>query len=189
MNEADEKIVMQLQVVKQKSEENYEKSITLISSGTLLLSLTFIEKIIKQPVLLWLLIVSWCLLAFTLLTNLISHQVSSHLHERTVQDFRDSNPETLNNVSKRNRTITWINWGTTACLISGICFLIIFCSINAYKMNRDTDQIKPQTIEPDQQKGMPINIPRGPSPAPSQQPSTPPPAPSAPITPPANPNR
>jgi hypothetical protein len=184
MDLTDEQIIIQLQAVKQKSEEMYEKSVYLISSGTLLLSITFIEKIVKlaTSIILWTLITSWVLLVITLLLNLISHQVSSHFHGKTVSDFQAKNENTIRNVQKRNLWIYGINIATSSCLIFGIGFLVLFCSINVNKMNRDTEPIRPQTIEPDQQKGMPINIPRGPIPS---SPSLPPSQPSTNPTPPS----
>jgi hypothetical protein len=70
--------------IKEKSEDDYEKNIVYISAGTLVLSLTFIEKIVnlKDSSVIWVLISSWCFLAVTLLFNLVSHQLSSFYHDR-----------------------------------------------------------------------------------------------------------
>lgn len=51
----------ELRVIKEKSEDDYEKNLVYISSGTLVLSLTFIEKIVplQGSTVVWFLIASW----------------------------------------------------------------------------------------------------------------------------------
>lgn len=179
--QTDDEIVRSLIEIKQKSEDSFEKNITIVAGGTLILSLTFVEKIVSlnNAEALPCLIISWGLLALTILINLVSHQVSSHLHGKTVDDFRSKNQDTMRNVSRRNFRITIINYATSISLVMGIIFLIVFCSVNAYFARNQTKEvepkyyimpienepIRPQTIEPDQQKGMPINIPRNPIPS------------------------
>lgn len=173
MENGDEKIVADLVSTKVKSDENFEKGITFLAGGTLVLSLTFIEKIIKLNLCVakWTLVLSWGLLAATLLLNLISHQISSRLHSKTIRDFVGGNQQTLINSDNRNKIINGINWGTSGTLISGIIFLIIFCSLNLYSMPTEDKPILPKPISPDQTKGMPITITRNPTPA--QQPVQP----------------
>ncbi len=122
--------------IKEKGDDDYEKNITYISAGTLVLSLTFIEKIVNLNTskFVWTLIISWLLLALTLLVNLISHQLSSFYHEKTIWDFDANDPKLESKITKRNKIIRRINWGTTFSLTIGILFLILFCSKNAINM-------------------------------------------------------
>jgi hypothetical protein len=171
-----------LENVKSKSDDDYEKNITYISAGTLVLSLTFIEKIVNVGVAshIWVLIVSWSMLALTLLVNLISHQFSSLYHERTIDEWDRDDPSIDSNVKSRNRVIRNMNLFTSLGLFVGIGFLILFCSLNAYKMANNNDEKK--TLEDGKiyiEKGRTIQLPRTPStsttavPAPTQtNPST-----------------
>ena len=128
-----------LDKLKQISEGLYEKNITYIAAGTLVLSLTFIEKIVtlNGAYSIWLLIACWSILIFTLLANLISHQLSSLYTEKTIYDLDKEDPKILEKIKSRNKKIRGINWGTTFGLTIGIIFLIIFCSINSIKMAND----------------------------------------------------
>jgi hypothetical protein len=137
--------------IKEKSDDDYEKNIVYIAAGTLVLSMTFLEKIIKVETSsgIWFLITSWGLLAITLLGNLVSHQLSSRFHEICIDlydkcgelsgepsdeenatfkenlDFADKKFESCNS------TIRTLNWATTLSLFVGILSMVIFCSMNA----------------------------------------------------------
>lgn len=132
--------------VKEKSEDDFEKNITYISAGTLVLSLTFIEKIvtIKGSQLIWALITSWILLALTLLLNLISHQVSSWYHDKTLDECDKKDDKVENNVLRRNSKMRNFNTTTIGFLILGIFFLILYCSKNAIKMSNEKDNLETQ---------------------------------------------
>ena len=61
----------ELKKIKEKSEDDFEKNIVLFGTGTLVLSLTFIEKIVQLQgaLAIWFLIASWALLTITLIVN------------------------------------------------------------------------------------------------------------------------
>lgn len=127
-----------------KSEDNFEKSLTYISAGALGLSLTFIEKIvpIESSLHIWTLILAWIFLGLTLFLNLVSHLISSY-YSRKSQDELDNGDENINDkIDKRNRKMTIINWTTVIFLMLGISFIIFFTSINysnkASTSNSDT---------------------------------------------------
>jgi len=176
--------------IKEKSEDDYEKNIIYIAAGTLVLSLTFLEKIVNlsESSAVWFLITSWILLSITLLGNLISHQLSAYYHEKYRLLYADCNDDmTLPDLKLKeyNGVMLKLNWGTTSSLFLGIAMLVTFCSINAYhKTNPKTEnnnktmskEIKPQTNQPDTQKGRTISQPvTRPVQQPAAQP-TPPPA-------------
>lgn len=137
--------------IKEKSDDDYEKNIVYIAAGTLVLSMTFLEKIIKVETSLgiWFLISSWGLLALTLLGNLVSHQLSSRFHEICI-DLYDKCGELSEEPSEEestafakglekadkkfdwaNKVIRNLNWATTISLFLGIVLMVIFCSMNA----------------------------------------------------------
>ena len=147
--------------IKEKGDDDYEKNITYISAGTLVLSLTFIEKIVNlgDSNSVVILIISWILLALTLLANLISHQLSSYYHEKTICDFDADDPNLEKNINKRNKVIRTINWGTTFSLVVGILFLILFCSINAIKMSNEKKALDNSGNANYEKKGRTIIVP------------------------------
>jgi hypothetical protein len=167
--------------LKEKGEDDYEKNIIYIAAGTLVLSLTFLEKIVnlEETNAVWYLIWSWIFLSITLLSNLVSHQLSSLYIERcrifyaNCGDDRTYPDKKLKIYIKR---LSAVNWSATATLFLGISLLVIFCSINAYKvshskLNENTimsKSIKPQIHQPDLQKG---RLPSQPVSVPTQKPT------------------
>lgn len=145
------------------------------------MSLTFLEKIVNlsESSAVWFLIGSWVLLSFTLLGNLVSHQLSAYYHEK----YRLLYAECIDDMTlpdlklkEYNYIMIKLNWGTTASLFLGMGMLVTFCSINAYQKTNMSKEIKPQTHQPDLQKGRTISQPISrPAQKPPVQP-TPPPA-------------
>ena len=115
-----------------KSEDNFEQSLTYISAGALGLSLTFIEKIIpvESPSHIWTLILGWTFLGLTLFLNLVSHLIASYYSRKSQDDFDISDDKLYEKIDKRNRNMTLINWTTVVLLILGITSIIVFTSIN-----------------------------------------------------------
>lgn len=121
---------------KSKSEDDFEKYITFISSGALIITLTFIDKIspLDTSVNKWLLILGWGLFAATLLINLISHYLSGRYNEKTVLDIDAGIPNNkiTENIKSRNKIISVLNVISIVSLGIGIFSILIFTSINAY---------------------------------------------------------
>ncbi len=121
---------------KRKSDDDFEKYITFIAAGALGLTLTFIDKIspLKESIWIWCIILGWFCLAFTLFLNLYSHYRSSNNNEKTIQDI-DNELEykiLVDNISKRNTTVSYLNLSSIILLGLGIFFILLFTSINAY---------------------------------------------------------
>jgi hypothetical protein len=153
----------ELRVIKEKSEDDYEKNLVYISSGTLVLSLTFIEKIVplQGSTVVWFLIDSWIFLSVTLLLNLISHQISSKHHDDCMRIYstdREAGDKLALQCSKIMRRLNWV---TSSTLISGIFLLVLFCSINALNMSKEK-ATQSQTISPDRQTGRTVTTPANP---------------------------
>jgi hypothetical protein len=154
-----------LEQIKQKSEDDFEKNITYISAGTLILSLTFIEKIVplSNSGYIGLLIWGWAMLALTLVVNLGSHLLSSYYSDKCREEFEKEHAKCNENLRRRNKIIRIINISTLCTLLLGITFLILFCTKNAYKMstipNKELNDIKPQTHEVDVTKGRTLSSP------------------------------
>ena len=103
----------ELYEIKQKSDDDFEKYITLISSGGLALTVTFINDLIplNQSNHTYLIIVGWTALALTLFVSLFSHYKSSINLEKNINEI-DSDLEynKLNeNIDHRNKNIDFLN--------------------------------------------------------------------------------
>ena len=123
-------------VEKGKSDDDFEKYITFIASGSLGLTLTFIDKIspLKQSIGIWVIIVGWIFLASTLFINLLSHFLSSRYNEKTIQDLDDeiNYDDLIDNIDKRNKIVSNLNLASIILLGLGILFILIFTALNAY---------------------------------------------------------
>jgi hypothetical protein len=142
-----------------KSHEHFDKTLTLISSGGLVLSMTFVEKVGgANPIFLSFLIISWCFLASTLLLSLTSSILSIRNHNK-VDKSLDKVTDKLNSsdwtileernkfysaydvhvkiVEKTNRGADFLTWAPYVTLLLGSIFLIAFSSINL--LSQDTN--------------------------------------------------
>lgn len=144
-----------------KSHEQYDKTLTLISSGGLVLSMTFVEKIGGQnPSEIPSLIAAWFFLALTLLLSLISSLFSIFRYERiekswdnTVDHFYKLYPEgglpdnTFNKLSQTamnahrshyklvvelNNKSGYSTWAPFLTLCLGVGSLLYFSSSNLF---------------------------------------------------------
>ncbi len=155
-----------LQRVKENTENTYDKNVLLIATGTLGLSLAFMEKIVdvKSALYVDILISSWVLLVITILVNLVSHQLSALYHTKVMylygdivepnkkdSDYAAKQLEVERQIKEANkktdmygRRIVRTNWITTIFLVFGIAALVLFCSLNVRSMkNREeTPQAK-----------------------------------------------
>ena len=127
-----------IQDVIDKTEDHFEEKLTYISAGALVLTLTFIEKIIplRDAFAVIFLVIGWGLLVLSLLLNLSSHLISKYLLYKSLLEL-DENSDTTYLRSlylkaiRRNKRIDCINWITVGLLILGISSIVIFASINS----------------------------------------------------------
>ena len=140
--------------IKSKSQDDFEKYINFIASGGLGLTIAFFDKIvqIEIAIYLWIIVLGWILLAFTLLINLSSHYKSVKFSELTISEINDKNYDAIfTNVEKRNKTINVLNIISLTSLICGVSSIILFVTFNIYNMNNNPKpnpgQPKPLTEE------------------------------------------
>ena len=134
-----------------KSEEEFEKKITYIGAGALILSLTLLEKLFKLETSsgTFFLILSWSLLIFSLLINLISHLVAK-LNLRAAENEIDLSIDSktrINNYKKRLNQMEWFNWTSAITLVLGILFILVFAAVNTVKHHTQTIVPKNDTIK------------------------------------------
>lgn len=132
--------------IKEKGEDDFEKNLVLITSGTLVLSMSFIEKIapLDHAKGVWFLIAAWSLLVTSLLLNLISHQLSVKYNNEYVRriDLGIKIYNINNLIRNNNRCIACINNWTVGLMVSGMISLVVYCSINAYQMSKIPNEKK-----------------------------------------------
>jgi len=154
---------------KTKSQDDFEKYINLMASGGLVLSLTFLEKIVSLDKAIWkpLVVGGMYLMVVTLLSNLYSHYKSMLDSDATIKDIDDKNYKKIfKNIEKRNQKINLLNKVSIWSLIIGILCLITFVTINIYNMSdkQTTPRPKPATEEKGRTITPPSSRPSNPAP-------------------------
>jgi hypothetical protein len=159
------------------SEEWFDKSLTYISGGALLLSISFIDKIVpfKDARCIWTLIVSWLVLIASLVINLLAHRRSSLNAMITINELEDEDEVgAFNKAQLRNKKMNRLTLSAVWLMGIGLLCLIFYCSINLTHMQ---DEKKVVQNPGDGKKGIPSFAPvPAPKPAPQNpQPAAPPP--------------
>src|SRR5690606_23841505 len=107
---------------KSKSQDDFEKYINLLASGGLVLSLTFLEKIVslENSICKPLVIIGMYLMVVTLLSNLYSHYKSITDSDSTIKEIDEKKyNEIFKNIEKRNIIINRLNRVSIWALIVG----------------------------------------------------------------------
>ena len=140
---------------KSKSQDDFEKYINLLASGGIVLSLTFLEKIITvdKTTFKVFYIIGLILLVATLLSNLYSHYKSIKDSDLTILEIDEKKYDDIfKNIEKRNKIINRLNRTSIWSLIIGVIFILTFVTINLFNMSdkttpRPTTQPAPSTEE------------------------------------------
>lgn len=146
----------------QQTELIFEQKLTYISAGTLVLSLTFIEKIVslEKSNGIWFLIFGWIFLGSTLIINLASQMISKkHLKDAQNDIYDDLSFEKRKiNIDKNNNKINKINKLTIITMTTGIFLIIIFTSINSF-IKTNSNPITNLNTNSTENKNFNISIP------------------------------
>ena len=117
-----------------ESQSDFEKNLVYLSAGALVLSIGFIEKIISfdKASNKWIVVVSWGILASTLLLNLASHLISvgNSTKAREEMDMGMEYNKLIERISCRNKLMRTINWISYVLFAFGVILVVVFCSIN-----------------------------------------------------------
>ena len=105
--------------------KQFDKLMVYLSSGALILSIGFTEKIIDPKVIEVkpLLILAWAFFASSLVTMLLSHKTSIYSMDAELDGETSSS-------DKWDCVTELFNWASTFSLLSGIIIFIVFVSIN-----------------------------------------------------------
>lgn len=117
-----------------ESQSDFEKNLVYLSAGALVLSIGFLEKIISfdKASNKWIVIVSWGILASTLLLNLASHLISvgNSTKAREEMDMGMEYNKLIERISCRNKLMRTINWISYVLFAFGVISVVVFCAIN-----------------------------------------------------------
>lgn len=117
-----------------ESQSDFEKNLVYLSAGALVLSMGFLEKIISfdKASNKWIVIVSWGILASTLLLNLASHLISvgNSTKAREEMDMGMEYNKLIERISCRNKLMRTINWISFVLFAFGVISVVVFCAIN-----------------------------------------------------------
>jgi len=112
-----------------KSQDSFEKQLSFISSGALVLSVGFMKDIIPNAIseskCKTLLGIGWILLIATLLLNLISHMVAARYANKTISEIRKKKYK-RKRIINRNKRIIKINWASIGTMIAGIILITTY---------------------------------------------------------------
>ncbi|SHF80556.1 hypothetical protein [Flavisolibacter ginsengisoli] len=126
---------LELKVLFQKSQDNFEKQLSYISAGALALSIGFIKDIvqpIKDSSSKWMLLLGWGLLIFTLLLNLVSHIIAGKNARKGAKETEDIDKTyDPDRIDKRASQMDMINWTTVGTLACGIVLIVLYITFNA----------------------------------------------------------
>lgn len=124
---------------KNKSQDDFEKYINILASGGIILSLTFLEKIVTVDIATYkfFYILGILLLVVTLLCNLYSHFQSIKDSDLIIQEIDEKKYDDIfKNIEKRNKLINQLNTVSILSLIIGTLLVLVFVSINLFSYNK-----------------------------------------------------
>lgn len=129
-----ERYIQDLREGQRYSISKFDDQVLFISSGALVLSLSFIKEIVPlvQANFLWLLYLSWWILVTSIVISIIAHLVSYHQTERQVKRVENEEP-----LPDDKATIIF-NYLTAILLVVGIAFQILFVTLNVYAMSENS---------------------------------------------------
>lgn len=141
---AKQEYLHQLRSAQAESIKQFDTQILYISSGALLLSVSFIGDVVKLEDAIWtgVLIFAWILLTATVVLSVLSHLSSYQQHEKAIKKIEDEE-EPLDDKLNRN-----LNRWIAGIFLTGIISLILFAIINIKHMKpKMTQEMKIKSID------------------------------------------
>jgi len=136
--EFKDKVIEKYEDAEERSLKDFEKQLTYISSGVLIGTMIFIDKIVslQDASCKFLLVLTWILIGVSLILIMFSHFISSILLRKTKMEFtqfekgEERFSQIISKKDKRNKKIDVIHTITVIPFILGIICLILFVSLN-----------------------------------------------------------
>lgn len=117
-----------LQELENKAQEEYDKTVILLSTGALGISFTFIKDIVHLDgaIMIHFLVGAWICWALSTTSVLYSFYSSKKAMTKAIKDF-DENKDDMNN---SDRWTTILNFWSGAFFVIGLIFMIVFVKNN-----------------------------------------------------------
>ncbi len=152
-----------------KSQDDFENRLTLLSSGGLIISLTLLDKIFEYNISITLkifIVAAIILFVASLIANFYSHNLAIKNNERNIADVDNRNHNITKNIIRRNRPIRKLNNTSSTTIILGALCLFTFFIFNFINMSNKEQKPtqKPQTERPNpkplnEEKGRTTQVP------------------------------
>lgn len=146
-----------------KSQDDFESRLILLSSGGLIIALTFLDKLFEYKIdinVKFLIISAIVLFVISLISNLYSHILAIKNNEKNIEDVDNRNPEIIKNIVKRNEPIQWLNTTSSYTISLGAIALFSFFLINFLNMN-NKEQKPVEKPKSSQSEPKPLNEEKG----------------------------
>lgn len=146
-----------------KSQDDFESRLVLLSSGGLIIALTFLDKLFEYKIDInfkILIIISIVLFVISFISNLYSHILAIKNNEKNIEDVDNRNLEIIKNIVKRNEPVRYLNTISLFSISIGAIALFSFFLINFLNMsNKEQKPVeKPKTS---QSEPKPLNEEKG----------------------------
>ena len=128
MSQEDIKYRRSLQELENKAQDQYDKTVILLSTGALGISFTFLKEIVEldSVIMFGLLMGAWTCWAVSTTSVLFSFYSSKHALRKAIEDL-DAGSEKENSYDKWT---TVLNFCSGACFVVGLCLMIAFVLFN-----------------------------------------------------------
>lgn len=124
--------------IEQEGYNQHDKAILTLTAGALALSIAFLRVIsASSPVAPYLLLTSWILLGFAVVSTLTSFFTSQAAcrHQRTLLDQEYATGKSQPQVNKWSDVTRWLNVISCICFVFGAGFLVCFTWLNVPETN------------------------------------------------------
>lgn len=117
-----------------KDHVHFDRQLVYLSAGAIALTVAYYQNIEKLTGALingkYLIFTAWILLTFTLVSNMLSHLIASHLRRKTIREI-NSNLYNKHVAKRRNSTIVIHNYLNLIPFLTGIILIVIFIILNS----------------------------------------------------------
>lgn len=148
----------------QQSYQQFDKAILALSSGGLGLSFIFLKDIVHAEEISqdWLLIISWTLFAFSILSTLVSFLTSQYAYKKQLELLDDyfikREPKVLTERNKASRATELLNGFAALLFFVAIVGMICFGSVNLTKGRSSMSDEKTTSTTKVQQGQVPASV-------------------------------
>ena len=110
----------------QTASRDFDRALLAMASGTIAISLAFLDQIAPEPQRTWLLLLAWTLLVGSLAMNLVSHMTSQRASEKDIARLDEGDWDSAGDDS----WTPWLNRLSATSFVFGVFLLALFSYYN-----------------------------------------------------------